>query len=291
MEFSTETLVKYLRDSVLVQDPSTAEDPIWLQMSDDDLAIVLEVAKHRDFPNQVLSSLANGVVYPLMLVAKKELYYRLAVKTAPNYDIRGDEAGELKRSQRFEHFMSLIKQTEAELQNYMENGYFGEDGIGDLEDGTASRNKVYVREALITSRYYTRRNYGLLKAPSVGVFVDSLDSSRVQLHWSVTGTHAFLRYNVYISENEVIYDEYKHQIDPDATLVFSSTDQRRMSCEIDELTASKRYHVLVEVCECNGIKGYGGVVFETSTPITDTETDTDTDTETDTNTETETEGE
>lgn len=291
MEFSTETLVKYLRDSVLVQDPSTAEDPIWLQMSDDDLAIVLEVAKHRDFPNQVLSSLANGVVYPLMLVAKKELYYRLAVKTAPNYDIRGDEAGELKRSQRFEHFMSLIKQTEAELQNYMENGYFGEDGIGDLEDGTASRNKVYVREALITSRYYTRRNYGLLKAPSVGVFIDSLDSSRVQLHWSVTGTHAFLRYNVYISENEVIYDEYKHQIDPDATLVFSSTDQRRMSCEIDELTASKRYHVLVEVCECNGIKGYGGVVFETSTPITDTETDTDTDTETDTNTETETEGE
>ena len=280
MEFSTETLVKYLRDSVLVQDPSTAEDPIWLQMSDDDLAIVLEVAKHRDFPNQVLSSLANGVVYPLMLVAKKELYYRLAVKTAPNYDIRGDEAGELKRSQRFEHFMSLIKQTEAELQNYMENGYFGEDGIGDLEDGTASRNKVYVREALITSRYYTRRNYGLLKAPSVGVFVDSLDSSRVQLHWSVTGTHAFLRYNVYISENEVIYDEYKHQIDPDATLVFSSTDQRRMSCEIDELTASKRYHVLVEVCECNGIKGYGGVVFETSTPITDTETDTNTETET-----------
>lgn len=280
MEFSTETLVKYLRDSVLVQDPSTAEDPIWLQMSDDDLAIVLEVAKHRDFPNQVLSSLANGVVYPLMLVAKKELYYRLAVKTAPNYDIRGEEAGELKRSQRFEHFMSLIKQTEAELQNYMENGYFGEDGIGDLEDGTASRNRVYVREALITSRYYTRRNYGLLKAPSVGVFVDSLDSSRVQLHWSVTGTHAFLRYNVYISENEVIYDEYKHQIDPDATLVFSSTDQRRMSCEIDELTASKRYHVLVEVCECNGIKGYGGVVFETSTPITDTETDTNTETET-----------
>ena len=280
MEFSTETLVKYLRDSVLVQDPSTAEDPIWLQMSDDDLAIVLEVAKHRDFPNQVLSSLANGVVYPLMLVAKKELYYRLAVKSAPKYDLKGEEAGELKRSQRFEHFMSLIKQTEAELQNYMENGYFGEDGIGDLEDGTASRNKVYVREALITSRYYTRRNYGLLKAPSVGVFVDSLDSSRVQLHWSVTGTHAFLRYNVYISENEVIYDEYKHQIDPDATLVFSSTDQRRMSCEIDELTASKRYHVLVEVCECNGIKGYGGVVFETSTPITDTETDTNTETET-----------
>ena len=83
MEFSTETLVKYLRDSVLVQDPSTAEDPVWLQMSDSDLAIVLEVAKYRDFPNQVLSSLANGVVYPLMLVAKKELYYRLAVKSAP----------------------------------------------------------------------------------------------------------------------------------------------------------------------------------------------------------------
>ena len=60
MEFSTETLVKYLRDSVLVQDPSTAEDPVWLQMSDDDLAIVLEVAKHRDFPNQVLSKTSRS---------------------------------------------------------------------------------------------------------------------------------------------------------------------------------------------------------------------------------------
>lgn len=272
MEFSTETLVKYLRDSVLVQDPSTAEDPVWLQMSDEDLAVVLEVAKHRDFPNQILSSLANGVVYPLMLVAKKELYYRLAVKSAPKYDLKGDDAGELKRSQRFEHFMALIKQTEAELQHYMENGYFGEDGIGDLdEEGTASRNSIYVRESLITSRYYTRRNYGLLKAPSVSVFVDSLDSSRVQLHWNVTGTHVFLRYNVYISDSDVIYDEYKHQINPDATQIFSSIDQRQTSCEVNDLIASKRYHVLVEVCECNGIKGYGGVVFETPAPVTETE--------------------
>ena len=268
MEFSTETLVKYLRDSVLVQDPSTAEDPVWLQMSDDDLAIVLEVAKHRDFPNQVLSSLANGVVYPLMLVAKKELYYRLAVKSAPKYDLKGEEAGELKRSQRFEHFMALIKQTEAELQHYMENGYFGEDGIGDVdEEGSATRNHVYVRDSFVSSRYYTRRNYGLLKAPSVSVFVDSLDSSRVQLHWTVSGTHVFVRYNVYISESEVIYDEYKHQINPDAKLVYSSVDQRKSACEVDGLDSSKRYHILVEVVEDNGIRGYGGIVFETPSPV------------------------
>ena len=268
MEFSTETLVKYLRDSVLVQDPSTAEDPVWLQMSDDDLAIVLEVAKHRDFPNQVLSSLANGVVYPLMLVAKKELYYRLAVKSAPKYDIEGADSEKISRSQRFEHFMALIKQTEAELQHYMDNGYFGDDGIGDLdENGNASGNRVYVRESFVTSRYYTRRNYGLLKAPSVSVFVDSIDSSRVQLHWSVTDTHVFVRYNVYISDNDVIYDEYKHQINPEAKLVFTTVDQRKTACEINDLISSKRYHVLVEVVESNGIKGYGGIVFESSPTI------------------------
>lgn len=273
MEFSTETLVKYLRDSVLVQDPSVDEDPIWLQMSDEDLAVVLEVAKHRDFPNQVLSSLANGVVYPLMLVAKKELYYRLAVKSAPKYDLNGDDAGELKRSQRFAHFYALIKQTEEELENYMENGYFGDDGIGDLdEDGTASRNRVYVRESLVTSRYYSRRNYGLYKSPSVSVFVDSLDSSRVQLHWNVSGTHVFVRYNVYISTNDVIYDEYNHKIDSEAKLLFTTTDQRKMACEAVELNASTRYHILVEVCEGNGIKGYGGVVFETPAPVEETDT-------------------
>ena len=272
MEFSTETLVKYLRDSVLVQDPSLNEDSVWLQMSDEDLAIVLEVAKHRDFPNEIMASLSNGVVYPLMLVAKKELYYRLAVKSAPLYDLMGDNAGELKRDQRFKHFMALIQQTEKELENYMENGYFGENGIGDLdENGNSTRNKVYVREALVSSRYYTRRNYGLLQAPSVGVYVDTLDQTRVQLHWNVSGTHSFLKYNVYISQKDTIYDEYKHTIDPEAQLIFTTTDQRRCSCEKCELIPSTRYHILVEVCESNGIKGYGGLVFETSAPIANTE--------------------
>lgn len=272
MEFSTETLVKYLRDSVLVQDPNVGEDPVWLSMSDEDLAIVLEVAKHRDFPNEITASLSNGVVYPLMLVAKKELYYRLAVKSAPLYDLKGDDAGELKRDQRFKHFMALIQQTEKELENYMENGYFGSDGIGDLdEDGKSTRNKVYVREALVSSRYYTRRNYGLLQAPSVGVYVDSLDQTRVQFHWNVSGIHTFLKYNVYISLKDTIYDEYNHRIDPEAQLLFTTTDQRKRSCEKTELAPNTRYHILVEVCESNGIKGYGGLVFETPAPISNTE--------------------
>lgn len=272
MEFSTETLVKYLRDSVLVQAPSTADDPVWLSMSDEDLAIVLEVAKHRDFPNEIMASLSNGVVYPLMLVAKKELYYRLAVKSAPLYDLKGDDAGELKRDQRFKHFMALIQQTEKELENYMENGYFGSDGIGDLdEDGKSTRNSVYVREALVSSRYYTRRNYGLLQAPSVGVYVDSLDQTRVQFHWNVSGIYTFLKYNVYISLKDTIYDEYNHRIDPEAQLLFTTTDQRKRSCEKTELAPNTRYHILVEVCESNGIKGYGGLVFETPAPISNTE--------------------
>ena len=270
MEFSTETLVKYLRDSVLVQDPSLTEDSVWLQMSNEDLAIVLEVAKHRDFPNEIMASLSNGVVYPLMLVAKKELYYRLAVKSAPQYDLMGDDAGELKRDQRFKHFMALIQQTEKELDNYMENGYFGSDGIGDLdENGKSTRNKVYVREALVSSRYYTRRNYGLLEAPSVGVYVDSLDQTRVQFHWNVTGIRTFLRYNVYISTKDTIYDEYNHKIDSEAQLLFTTTDPRKCSCEKTELTSGTRYHILVEACESNGIKGYGGLVFETPAPITE----------------------
>ena len=267
MEFSTNTLVKYLRDSVLVQDPSTGNDPVWLSMSDEDLALVLEVAKHRDFPNEILNSLANGVVYPLMLVAKKELYYRLAVKSAPYYDLVGEKAGELKRSQRFKHFMSLIQQTENELQYYMENGYFGENGIGDLDEEGSPRNRVYVKDTLITSRYYSRRNYGLMKAPTVGVYVDSLDQTRVQLHWNVSDTRVFSKYNVYISTKDVIYDEYNHKIDSEAQLIFTTTDSRKCSCERSELTPNTRYNVLVEVCESNGVKGYGGLVFETPSSI------------------------
>lgn len=271
MEFTEKVLVKYLRDSVLVQDPSLGEDEIWLSMEDADLAIVLEVAKHRDFPNEILNSLRAGVVYPLMLVAKKELYYRLAVKSAPKYDLKGDDAGELKRSQRFAHFYSLIKQTEEELENYMENGYFGENGIGDLdEDGVASRNTVYVRNALISSRYYTRRNYGMYKAPAVSVFVEGLETNKVQLRWKVSGSKVFANYKVYyIAGDGVIYDEYTHKLDPEAKLVFSTGDQRECTCEITDLAPETRYNVLVISSEGNGIKGYGGVVFETSAPITE----------------------
>ena len=88
MEFSTETLVKYLRDSVLVQDPSTAEDPVWLQMSDSDLAIVLEATTASDIDGvsgaERVCELGKGPVISFMdrsTVYDKELY-RLAFETA-----------------------------------------------------------------------------------------------------------------------------------------------------------------------------------------------------------------
>lgn len=64
--------------------------------------------------------LPEDAVYPIVLLAKKELYYTLAVKEAPLYDIGADNNNYLKRSQRFDHYMKLIAQVDSEYDDWIE---------------------------------------------------------------------------------------------------------------------------------------------------------------------------
>lgn len=261
MAFSKTAIIKYLRDSVVVQDPSVVADTVWLSMTDEDLEMVLLVSKQRDFPQQQLDNLDEPVIFPLMLIAKKELYYRLAVKSSPEYDIKGSDGGLLK-NQRYVHFMGLIKQTEEDYFNYMENGYFGEKGIGDLNNGVA-KSKIQVGNLMLTSRYYSRRSYGLYLAPAVSVSVSDIGADYVKLRWSASGIVTFYKYDVYIHTSEIL-DEYSNdKINTEANLVMSTVDQRNTCTQALNLTPSTRYYILVVCHEANSICGYGGVVFDT----------------------------
>ena len=106
-------IIQFLRLNVNVQNPDGSEgvDSAYLSMTDEDILLYLNVVLTRDFADiPSLEYLPAQNVYPLVLLAKKELYYALAVASANEYDLGADNNNYLKRSQRFEHYMKLIEQ-------------------------------------------------------------------------------------------------------------------------------------------------------------------------------------
>lgn len=120
---TVEQMIQFLRLSVYVQDKDkvVTVDEQYLCMTDEDLLLYLNLALSRNFSDvPSLEYLPEDAVYPIILLAKKELYYTLAVKEAPLYDIGADNNNYLKRSQRFDHYMKLIAQVDSEYDDWIE---------------------------------------------------------------------------------------------------------------------------------------------------------------------------
>ena len=126
-----EQMIQFLRMSVSVQDKDKVveQDPQYLCMTDEDLLLYLNLAMSRNYSDTpALKYLPEDALYGVIILAKKELYYTLAVKEAPLFDMGADNNNYLKRSQRFDHYMKLIVQADKEYEDWLENG--GEDGFG-----------------------------------------------------------------------------------------------------------------------------------------------------------------
>ena len=138
-------LVRYLRLNVNIQNADVT-DTAYLSMTDEDIELYLNVVVTRDFP-QVLSLdlLPQEDIYPVVLLAKKELYFTLASKDAPLIDLTADNNNQIKRGQRFEHYMKLIAAIDDEYNQYIEDG------------GAGARNTLTSYDVLIPDRYATIR--------------------------------------------------------------------------------------------------------------------------------------
>ena len=117
MLLTVEELVKILRSSVNVQVPieegseETINDPAYLSMTDDDITLFIKLGVSRAYPNVTdLSELPSGSEYPVTLLAKIELYLKLAVIKADKVDMGADNNNYLKQSQRFAHYMKLVEE-------------------------------------------------------------------------------------------------------------------------------------------------------------------------------------
>lgn len=259
---TVEKMIHTLRVAVNVQDPeSSTKDPKYLAMSDSDIQGFLELCMLRNYPDvPSLSYIPEDAIFGLILLAKKELFYALAVIEAPLYDMNADNNNSLSRSQRFDHYMKLIEQADKEYTDWLENG--GIDG----GMGTVTTHNV-----VVANRYFTRYNYENAPTPKVTLYTGDISSDAVEIWWSVKNIGRFKHYKVYAS-TEPIVDLYNSDrvISTDAREVFSTDDIHKNRCRVSGLSPDTIYHIAVEAASLTGVKGYYELTLQTSESSSDT---------------------
>lgn len=245
-------IVKYLRLNINIQNADVT-DTAYLSMTDEDIELYLSVVLTRDFPQvPSLDLIPNEDIYPVVLLAKKELYFTLASKDAPLYDLTADNNNQVKRGQRFEHYMKLIAAVDEEYNQYNEDG------------GAGTRNTLTSYDVLIPDRYMTKRNYEKGSVPTLSLRVVEVTDSTISLAWSVNLSR-FSHYEVYIS-TEQIYDEYavKDKVSPEAKLVAKIVDVHQNRCRIEGLLPDTVYHIMVSATEKSSLTGRAEIIVSTA---------------------------
>lgn len=244
-------LVRYLRLNVNIQNADVT-DTAYLSMKDEDIELYLSVVLTRDFPQiPSLDLIPQEDIYPIVLLAKKELYYTLASTDATLIDLVADNNNQLKRSQRFEHYMKLIEAVDKEYNQYNEDG------------GAGTRNTLTSYDVLISDRYATKRNYEKGLVPTLSLRVVDVTDTTIELVWSVQVSR-FEKYEVYVSE-EQIYDEYSvsRTVSPKAKLVAKILNVHQNKCRIEGLLPDTVYHVMVSVTDKSSLAGRTEITVST----------------------------
>jgi len=249
-------LVAYLRHNVNIQQPLIT-DTAYLSMTDEQILLYMQVALNRNFPKYSIESIPETLVYPVILLSKKELYYALATIDAPLYDLGADNNNYLRRSQRFKHYTELIAIIDAEYESWLENG--GSDA-----------NTITSYNVFLGNRYATKRNIQFGAVPKVEVYIDSVTDSTCEISWEVADLNTFFNYNVYISTSPIL-DTYSigNPISDSADLVAQIKDIHQMRCRIENLLPNTLYYIVVSATALNLLTGYGENFITTEEVVED----------------------
>lgn len=261
MLLTVDDLINVLRSSVNVQSTEGEIDPAYLSMTDDDIKLFIKVGVSRAYPDvSDLEELPEGSEYPIVLLAKIELYLKLAVLKADKVDMGADSAY-LKQDQRFKHYMALVEEARKEYDDWLEN-----EGQG----------KITSYDVLLSSRHYSHRNYEKQVTPRVSIKIDQLTNDSVTFHFSVSNTSHFGRFKVYLSKSHIVdlhksNGVYSQSILGEPTLLVSTSNIRNTQHEVANLEPDTAYYLAVFSIERNQVFGYKEITFTTLEPLEDEE--------------------
>lgn len=246
-------IINFIRKSVVITNPdgdSTEVDPAYLSLTDKEIEMFLQIALSRDFP-QILSVdfMSNDLLYPVVLLTRKELYYTLATTWAKDFDLGADNNNYLKREQRFNHYMALIKQVDDEYKDYLENG-----------GGESGQNVLTSFEVRIDSRSNTQRYLELSIPPKVAMLVDNVGETFVEVSWR-SSVENFNKVEIYYSK-EPIVDLYSKdfRINPKAKLFHTTLNPHTTKCRVEGLEENENYYIAIALQDrITGLKAYNQV--------------------------------
>lgn len=248
MLLSVSELITLLRSSVNVQSPDDESiDPAYLAMTDDDLELFIKLGVTRAFPDiDDLNDLPEGSDYAIILLAKIELYTKLAVLKADKVDMGADNNNYLKQDQRFTHYMKLVQAAKDQYDDWLEN-----EGQG----------QVSSYDVLLSNRHYTQRNYEKQVTPKVSLKIEETTADSISFSWSVKNTSHFGRYKVYMSTSPIvdIYKDgalYSDKICEGAQCLVSTSNIRNNHHRVEDLTSGELYYIAVFSIERNQVFGY-----------------------------------
>lgn len=220
-----------------IYSPLLVADPCYIRIKNDYGDILQFIADTKDI--NVATATGEEQEY-LVLLAKKEVYLRLAVSVAPEFNVEA-EFTKLLKSDRFNHYMGLIAQVDR-----------------DTATSDVAMHIVKLGQALIDVRNGTKRNYELSTAQSISAeFVVAADHLDVSFNAFDTSKGVFGAYEILIG-TESFYDEFEDS-PVDYSKVFYSitlTDIFKTKNRIKNLTSATPYYVLIVFKGRNGRKDY-----------------------------------
>lgn len=233
-------LVAYLRDSLRLQSPDIETDPAY-KFTDAQLSEILERAIPAHDANYTLSNFPQNEENFLVLLAKKELYYRLATSTAPLYPLSA-EGAELRKDVRFDHYMSLIRRVEIE--------YSSEWNKFD------SSREVESHNVFLDRNHLTVYNYENANKPKVTLTAVNVRDTSIDLAWDKFEVERgkFYSYTLYIGTSP-IYDDFTEEISSDAVKEVTIFDIHRTKHRISYLLPNTTYYVAVVSQDLNKLQG------------------------------------
>ena len=245
---SVQELIDFLRLQIHIQDRNknivTSEE--CLDLTDNDIKLFLNIARSKHFSEYSLYNLPESAIYPIILLAKRELFTSLAVKSAPEYDITADNNNVLREHQMFQAYLALIKVVDEQYEQYLESI----SGLGVLSSA----------DVLLNKKYYSQRNYDKSTPPMVTVRINTISKNHVAVSWTSQNINRFLKYEVRVG-NTPTWNGFS--FDANAKIVADIKDIHVTMCQVQNLKANTPYYLSVAVYERNGLFGVLEVDFTT----------------------------
>lgn len=240
-------LVPYLRKALKLQDPNVEKDEAY-KFTDEELWEIVQIKATEHNSNYTTDNFPNNEVHFVILLAKKEVYFRLATSSAPFYPLEAEGAS-LRKDYRFEHYMSLIRAINNEYESAWERFEFN--------------SEILQGEVFLLSKHFTNRNYENAHTPTVTATAVTIRNDSIDLSWDKFQVFSgmFYRYCIYVSES-LIYDEFENSLD-ESKKVAEIRDIHQTKTRLKGLTPNTTYHILVTSEDMNLLKGYSEITVKT----------------------------